>query len=300
MLSPPTCSPNRFWESVKDNSHQRVEISGFCSSIFTVGSIRYAFEGGTRIARSVRFRQQFAHIDGSPWQRWCSLCRLHAKVNALVGSGRNTVVIFLHGFPEFWYSWRHQLEHFKNRYPCLALDMRGYGDSDAPARLEEYTIDKICLDIVGVMRAAGHNKCILVGHDWGGMIAWNFAANFPSLVDGLATLCSPHPQSYQDPRCFTLRQAQKSLYFLLFNTPWIPEMWLSHQNLRQVDVLMRKPPTGLVNKHRLSEYDFSIFRAALSRQGRLRAALNYYRCAMGIKTRSSERFTSRYGGVGWI
>ena len=85
-------------------------------------------------------------------------------------------MLLIHGFPEFWYSWRHQIKEFSDEFFVVAVDLRGYGDSDKPMGIHNYTIDKIIEDIKQLLEALEQKDIILVGHDWGGLIAWSFAA----------------------------------------------------------------------------------------------------------------------------
>ncbi|WPT10547.1 Epoxide hydrolase 4 [Picochlorum sp. SENEW3] len=221
-----------------------------------------------------------------------SKIRLHALRNDNHAPSK-PLMLFLHGFPENSYSWRNQMNHFRHSYTVVALDMRGFGDSDAPTGLENYLIDELCLDVCAVVKACGYEECILVGHDWGGMVAWNVAANFPDIILGLVTLCSPHPLAYQESACFTLRQAYLSSYFLFFTTPSLPELYLKSGNGARVRELLVTGPMGIVSVGALTEEDIEYYVSALSRPGRLTAGLNYYRAAMMASSKRSKRFLDR-------
>lgn len=220
------------------------------------------------------------------------VCRLHALRNDNHAPSK-PLMLLLHGFPENAHSWRNQLNHFRHSYTVVALDMRGCGDSDAPTGLENYLIDELCLDVCAVVKACGYEECILVGHDWGGMVAWNVAANFPDIILGLVTLCSPHPLAYQERACFTLRQAYLSSYFLLFATPKLPELYLKSGNGERVRELLTADPMGMVSEGALTEEDMEYYVSALCRPGRLTAGLNYYRAAMMASSKRSTRFLDR-------
>lgn len=209
-----------------------------------------------------------------------------------IGDGR-PLLLFLHGFPETSYSWRHQIEYFGDIYEVAALDMRGYGESQAPSRVSDYAIDKLCLDVCSVIRACGHESCFLIGHDWGGMVAWNVAANFSEMIKGLVTICSPHPLAYEEKQCFTLDQAKKSLYFLLFKQPWLPEVWLGHMEGKEIDSVLRGKKMGVLRRNAITLEDSERIRASLARQGRLTAALNYYRSAMGHQSDIASKFVRK-------
>ncbi|ELW72631.1 Epoxide hydrolase 4 [Tupaia chinensis] len=105
-------------------------------------------------------------------------------------------MLLLHGFPEFWYSWRHQLREFKSEYRVVALDLRGYGETDAPIHRKNYKLDCLITDIKDILDSLGYNKCVLIGHDWGGMIAWLIAICFPEMVMKLIVVNFPHPNVF--------------------------------------------------------------------------------------------------------
>lgn len=188
------------------------------------------------------------------------------------GSG-DDVVILLHGFPELGHSWRHQLPALADAgYHAVAPDLRGYGDSDAPAQVADYALPKLVGDIVGLISALGAERAHLVGHDWGGSIAWAMSARAPQLVRSLTILNSPHPVASAETRQLP-EQQQKSWYMLLFQFTGIAEEWLAKDdfaNLRQFVFDTAAPGT-------FPAEDQAVFCDALARDGRLTAALNYYR-----------------------
>lgn len=203
-------------------------------------------------------------------------------------------MLFLHGFPENSYSWRNQLKYFRDTYTVVALDMRGFGDSDAPQKMSEYSMDTLCLDVVATINACGYESCILVGHDWGGMVAWNVSANFPKMITGLVTVCSPHPRAYREKQCFTLAQAVRSSYFMLFATPWLPEVYLRHSQGKEIRKMMLAAPMGIVSTEALTEHEVEYYVNALLRPNRLTAGLNYYRNAMLLSSERAMTFIERY------
>jgi pimeloyl-ACP methyl ester carboxylesterase len=110
-----------------------------------------------------------------------------------VEAGEGPLVVMIHGFPDFWYSWRDQMEALKDGYRVVAIDQRGYNLSDAPEGVENYDMELLVGDVVAVVRHLGAEKAIIVGHDWGGVVAWNLAFHVPEVVDKLAILNLPHP-----------------------------------------------------------------------------------------------------------
>ncbi|PCH62105.1 MAG: alpha/beta hydrolase [SAR86 cluster bacterium] len=110
---------------------------------------------------------------------------------ATVGEG--PLVVMIHGFPDFWYTWRHQMEGLKDNFKVVAIDQRGYNLSDAPAGEENYNMRYLIGDVAAVIRSFGEESATIVGHDWGGAVSWQFAFALPQMVDKLVILNLPHP-----------------------------------------------------------------------------------------------------------
>jgi len=108
-------------------------------------------------------------------------------------TGTGPLVIMIHGFPDFWYSWRHQMEGLRGEYKVVAIDQRGYNLSDQPEGDENYAMPNMVSDLAAVIQHFGKEKAIIVGHDWGGVVAWSLAFARPDLVDKLVILNLPHP-----------------------------------------------------------------------------------------------------------
>src|SRR5271166_2812118 len=124
-------------------------------------------------------RHEFAGVNG---------VRLH-----YVTAGTGKLLLFLHGFPEFWYEWKRQLEEFSRDFRVVAPDMRGYNLSSKPAGVDQYKLDFLLEDVRALVQHLGCDKCILAGHDWGGFVAWTFAGLFPDRVEKLIIINAPHP-----------------------------------------------------------------------------------------------------------
>jgi pimeloyl-ACP methyl ester carboxylesterase len=107
--------------------------------------------------------------------------------------GKGPLVVMIHGFPDFWYSWRHQMEGLSSQYQVVAIDQRGYNLSDKPAGVENYDMKLLVTDVAAVIKHLGRDKATIVGHDWGGMVAWQFAMNLPQMTENLVILNLPHP-----------------------------------------------------------------------------------------------------------
>ena len=186
-------------------------------------------------------------------------------------------VILLHGFPEISHSWRRQLPALAAAgYHAVAPDLRGYGDSDRPPAVDDYLAPKLVGDIAGLIEALGHESAHIVGHDWGGGLAWGLAGNVPSAVRSLTILNAPVGVVSARLRREDPAQRAKSWYMLLFQFPGVAETWLSADdfaNLRAFVFDTAAPGT-------FPPEEREVFVTALRRDGALTAALNYYRANM--------------------
>ena len=108
--------------------------------------------------------------------------------------GQGPLVVMIHGFPDFWYSWRHQMAALAERYQVVAIDQRGYNLSDKPAGVANYDVKLLVADVAAVIRHLQRDRATIVGHDWGGMVAWQFAIALPQMTENLIILNLPHPQ----------------------------------------------------------------------------------------------------------
>jgi len=188
-----------------------------------------------------------------------------------VGSG--PPVVLLHGFPELAYSWRHQLPALEAAgFEAIAPDLRGYGESDRPKAVDDYAIAKLADDVMGLIDALGQGSAHLVGHDWGGSLAWVTGALRPELVRSLTILNSPHPVASAEARQIS-EQQQKSWYMLLFQFVGVAEAWLSNDDFAN----LRSALYGTARQGAISKEDEEVFIDALREEGALTAALNYYR-----------------------
>ena len=136
---------------------------------------------------------------------------------ALAGEG--PLVVMVHGFPDYWYSWRHQMDALKDRFRVAAIDQRGYNLSDQPKGVESYAMPLLAGDVAAVIAAEGAEKAIVVGHDWGGAVAWNLAMARPGLVDLLIILNLPHPNGLARELANNPAQQANSQYARNFQKP---------------------------------------------------------------------------------
>jgi len=107
--------------------------------------------------------------------------------------GQGPLVVMIHGFPDFWYSWRHQMAALSQKFQVVAIDQRGYNLSDKPKGVENYDMQLLVADVAAVVKHLGRDRATIVGHDWGGVVAWNVAMRMPQIVDNLVILNLPHP-----------------------------------------------------------------------------------------------------------
>jgi epoxide hydrolase 4 len=136
---------------------------------------------------------------------------------AAAGSG--PLVVFIHGFPDFWYSWRHQMEGLRDDYRVVAMDLRGYNLSDQPTTQAEYDMRHLIGDVAAVVRAEGRERAVIVGHDWGGAIAWQVAFWMPEIVERLVIVNLPHPRGMSRELANNPRQQENSSYARNFQRP---------------------------------------------------------------------------------
>jgi len=142
--------------------------------------------------------------------------RLHV---ASSGQADKPLILFIHGFPEFWLEWEHQLNEFGRDHYAVAPDLRGFNLSDQPKGVEKYRAKHLVEDLRLLIKHLGHSRCILVAHDWGGAIAWNFAAQHPELVEKLVIINSPHPALFARDLANDEAQIKASAYMNLLRRP---------------------------------------------------------------------------------
>jgi pimeloyl-ACP methyl ester carboxylesterase len=198
-----------------------------------------------------------------------------------VEAGDGPLVLLLHGFPEFWYSWRHQIPALATRFRVVAPDLRGYNETEKPQ--SGYDVRTLVEDVACLVRALGHDRCRLAGHDWGGVIAWATAARYPEIVERLSILNAPHPTAMASALWSSASQRKLSRYIFAFQIPGIPERRFRARNFAILDKSIRG---RMVHPERLSEADLDAFKGALARPGALRSTLAYYRAAFRGAIRS--------------
>jgi len=189
-----------------------------------------------------------------------------------VTQGVGPLIVLLHGFPEFWYSWRFQIPFLaEHGYTVVAPDLRGYNDTDKPRK--GYDIPTLLRDIKGLIKGLGQTKAIIVGHDWGGALAWAFAINYPGMTERLIVMNAPHPAAMMR-EMRTLKQLRKSWYVFAFQIPWLPEYMLGRNHANEIGRMLRG---AAVQKSAFPYEETAKYQDAISKPGAIKAALSYYR-----------------------
>jgi pimeloyl-ACP methyl ester carboxylesterase len=208
---------------------------------------------------------EYANVNGQ---------RLHY---AKAGSG--PLIVFLHGFPEFWYEWKHQIAEFSRDHTVVAPDMRGYNLSSKPAELSAYQMPNLVEDVRALaselMKSTGGTTFRLVAHDWGGVVAWVFAALHPEMLDKLVIVNAPHPTIFGTLLGSDPAQQKASAYMLMFRGP-DAEATLSANSYEMLTAAVLGD--GIKNGT-VTEADKKAYVEAWSQTGALTGGLNYYRAA---------------------
>lgn len=235
-----------------------------------------------------------------------SWLRTNGIIMHAMESGTGFPVVLCHGFPEMWYSWRHQMKALADAgFRAIAPDQRGYGGTDAPKAIEEYTQRKLVGDIVGMLDAFQIRKCVIVGHDWGGMVAWNAAMLAPDRIERVIGINTPFiPRAPMKPTDAMRAMAGDGFHYILyFQKPGVAEAELKRDVAGSLRAFYQDPPTadageirkappgvwgkaggGLLDRFPdrphgkfLADKDFEVFVNAFKKSG-FRGGLNWYRC----------------------
>ncbi len=203
-------------------------------------------------------------------------------------AGTGPLVILLHGFPEFWWSWRHQLPALAAAgMRAVAVDLRGYGDSDKPPR--GYDLWTLSGDVAGLVRALGERQADLVGQDWGGILGWCTAALHPRVVRSVTVLAAAHPRAMGQALLRDPAQRSAARYLATFQVPWLPERDLVRDGAVLVEDILRD---GAGPRWRASSEFTAVarrYREAMLIPAAAHCALEYYRWV----GRSQFRFDGR-------
>lgn len=181
-------------------------------------------------------------------------------------------MVLLHGFPEFWFSWRHQIPALAAAgFRVAAPDMRGYNLSSCPSGVAAYTTDRLAADIRDLIHERGAESAFLTGHDWGANVAWQTAMHHPEVIERLAILNVPHPRRMMQG-LRTRRQLRKSWYIFFFQLPWLPERFVRAGRWRYFRSALAQARPGA-----FTDADIEHYVEAWSQPGAATAMINYYR-----------------------
>ncbi len=196
---------------------------------------------------------------------------LHFEVDQC-GDGEE-LALCLHGFPEHSFSWRYQLPMLADAgFTAWAPNLRGYGSSSRPEGLQAYRLDELVEDVARIIEASGKEQVTLIAHDWGAVIAWEFALRQRMPLKRLIICNVPHPQAMQD--AFGWTQLKKSWYVFFFQIPWLPEYWLGRDQARAIaDMFL----TTTSNQSRFPTDVREVYRRNAAQPGALTAMINFYR-----------------------
>lgn len=191
----------------------------------------------------------------------------------VVDAGDGPAVVLLHGFPTFWWTWRRQVTALADAgYRALAMDLRGYGGSDHPP--EGYDPRTLSADVAGVIRSLGEENAVIVGHGWGGLIAWSTAVLEPETVRAIVPVSMPHPRQLRRALLRRGRQRSAMRYSLSFQLPFVPENRLARRDGQRVIDLMT---SWSHDTSWLDQVTTDAYRAAFMRWPTPHTAVEYHR-----------------------
>jgi pimeloyl-ACP methyl ester carboxylesterase len=190
------------------------------------------------------------------------------------GDPSNPMVVLLHGFPDFWYGWRHQVPALVDAgYRVLVPDQRGYNLSDRPEGLDSYRMGRLSADAAALIESEGRDSAHVVGHDWGAAVAWDLALRHPEYVDRLGIVNVPHPVVLRKTLLTNPRQLLRSWYVFAFQLPRLPEWYLGRDGAAgMIRALEMSSRSEAFTRAELDHY-----RAAWQRAGTVRASIDWYR-----------------------
>jgi pimeloyl-ACP methyl ester carboxylesterase len=177
-----------------------------------------------------------------------------------VTAGKGPLLVMIHGFPDYWYTWRDQMPALARHFQVVAIDQRGYNKSDQPQGVENYTLDKLVEDVHAVLMHFKQDKAVIVGHDWGGLVAWTFAMTHPAKTDRLIVLNLPHPKGMLRELAHNPQQQKHSQYARNFQLkgaaaalkPEFLVLWVKEDDARKkyLEALRRSSMEGMLNYYK--------------------------------------------------
>lgn len=212
---------------------------------------------------------------------------------AVAGPEAGDLVLLLHGFPEYWYTWRHQLPALAEAgYRVVAPDLRGYNRSDAPDGVDAYRLDSLSGDVAGLIDALGRESACVAGHDWGGIVAWGLASRRPAVLDRLAVCNAPHPEAFARAVSENPDQRERSSYIADFQAADGPEQAMTANDCRRVAEVHADATEAAYTDRELDH-----FRAAFCEETDPTAAINYYRATFALDDEDQLEATMTAGPV---
>lgn len=193
-----------------------------------------------------------------------------------VEAGDGPAIVLLHGFPDFWYGWRHQIPALAAGFRVIAPDMRGYNTSEKPKGIRSYRHEAVAEDIAELIRTVGGGRASVAGHDWGGFIAWHLGSHHRDRVVKLVILNAPHPAAWFR-EIWKPRQLVRSWYQFFFQLPRLPEAWIRAREYALLRTVLRSDPA---RRGAFTDADIERYVEAMAQPGALTAAIHYYRAAM--------------------
>jgi epoxide hydrolase 4 len=200
---------------------------------------------------------------------------------AEIGPDDAPLVVLLHGFPECWYEWHLVMPRLAERFHVIAPDLRGFNWSDKPTGVDSYAMPAVATDIAALIESLGHTRAHIVGHDWGGSVAWALAIRHPERVDRLVVTNAPHPKAYEREIRRNPDQLLRSYYVFLFQIPVVAEA------VARVGITSGMVSSAYV-PGTFSEQALDVYRNGMSQPGAATAMLNYYRAAFRDALRQGQ------------
>ncbi|PAA62581.1 hypothetical protein BOX15_Mlig013501g1 [Macrostomum lignano] len=236
---------------------------------------------GKKAVASPKFRSRPKVLTKWQYGKSCFLhlqnLTMHCVAN---GDPSKPLLLLLHGFPEFWFSWRHQLNsELAKHFRVVAVDMRGYGDTDKPTGIERYRMVHLVDDVRQAILALGYTRCHLVGHDVGGAVAWSLAAARPAMVDRLVLLNAPHPLAYHTCLRSTRSQFFRAWHLFFFQLPRLPEWLVGRQDLAALADSLTGKSQG-VKRGAVCNDELEAYKFMFSAPGALTGPINYFRASL--------------------
>jgi epoxide hydrolase 4 len=203
-----------------------------------------------------------------------------------VEAGAGPLVVLLHGFPEFWYSWHRQIGPLVAAgFRVLAPDLRGYNLSDKPRGVQAYRVEALTADVAALIHHTGESNATVIGHDWGGVLAWLLPLHYPEMVQKRVILNAPHPAALRRELHRNVNQLRRSWYVFFFQLPLLPEALMRAGDFALPRRMLTRQP---VRPGAFSADDLARYRQALAQPGALTAAINWYRAAFRRPPRPDE------------